>query len=365
MIRSATFPGRYVQGPGALARLGQEGARLGSHVIVLADANLPADVVNAIGRDGVEVTVRHVPPSCTPAAVEAARAAAVESGADVVAGMGGGKVIDLARAAADDLNLPFICLPTIAASDAPCSALSVIYDEDGHVLHDRFVRFNPRAVIVDSAVIARAPARLFAAGIGDALATFYEADACFRAGAKNFSSGRQTRLAMAVAATCRDTILELGATALEACRKGEPNEAFEAVLEANILLSGIGFESGGVAAAHAIHHGLAELPETHHFLHGEKVAFGVLVELALNGASDEELKQMADFNRTVGLPTCLADLGVTDMEAALPAVITRATRPGEIIYNEPVRITAAFVETAIRRADAVGRKVREDLSTQR
>jgi len=172
-------------------------------------------------------------------------------------------------------------------------------------------------------------------------------------------------LAMAVAATCRDTILELGATALEACRKGEPNEAFEAVLEANILLSGIGFESGGVAAAHAIHHGLAELPETHHFLHGEKVAFGVLVELALNGASDEELKQMVDFNRTVGLPTCLADLGVTDMEAALPAVITRATRPGEIIYNEPVPITAAFVETAIRRADAVGRKVREDLSTQR
>lgn len=355
MFRTAVFPARYVQGPGALGRLGTECAPFAQKVLCLADKTLPDGIAGQLGGDGAELIVSPTPPHCTMEAIAGVVAEAGKTGADAVAALGGGKVIDLGRAAADDLGLPFVSVPTIAASDAPSSALAVIYDDEGRVVSDQFVRSNPQLVLVDSAVIAAAPARFFAAGMGDALATYYEAVACKRSGAGNLCGGQQTRLAMGVAELCRDTILGHGAIALEETKSGNPGEAFEAVLEANILLSGIGFESGGVAGAHAIHHGLAELPETHGALHGEKVAFGVLVELALRDASDSEIAEIAWFNSLVGLPLTLEALGISDADSAIPVIARRATQAGEIIHNEPFPVDRPMVEAAIRRADTIGK----------
>jgi len=358
MLRTAVFPGRYLQGPRALSFFGEETARLGRRPVIFIDRNVPVNVIEMIGRDLVETVVRQVEPTCTLAAIDAAVDVAREVGADVVAGMGGGKVIDLGRAAADNLSLSYVAIPTVAASDAPCSSLAVIYDENGKVLNDRFVRSNPRLVIVDSNVIAGAPPRFFASGIGDALATYYEALACHRSGATNMCGGRATEMAMAISKLCRDIVVSKGADAMAECRSGRPGSAFESVLEANILLSGIGFESGGVAAAHAIHHGLAECYETHHALHGEKVAFGVLVELALNNATDSEIFEIAKFNISVGLPVTLGELGISDIATALPIIVKRATRAGEIIFNEPIEITPERVADAIRRAEQIGQTLR-------
>lgn len=356
MIKTAAFPARYVQGPGALAQLPAEIARFALSALVLVDQTLPEPLIGAVPEGD---TLRAVPvrPACTLAAIAAAAETAQAANADAICAMGGGKVIDLGRAVADQLRLPFVSIPTVAASDAPCSGLSVIYTEEGAVVEDRFVRSNPRLVVVDSAVIAQAPARFLAAGIGDALATFLEADACFRSGNQNMVGGTQSLLAMQAARLCLDTILEHGAEAMRQCRAGSPGPALEAVLEANILLSGIGFESGGVAAAHAIHHGLADLPETHGALHGEKVAFGVMVELVLNAADDDELTRIARFCRTIGLPITLAELGVTASPTTIDRIAARATRSGEIIYNEPVDITPEKVAQAILGADQFGTKI--------
>ncbi len=355
MYRTAVFPARYVQGPGSLGTLGTECASFAQKVLCLVDNTLPEGTTSMVGGKGAELIIAPTAPRCTMATIAEVVAEAGKTGADAVAALGGGKIIDLGRAAADDLGLPFVSVPTVAASDAPCSALAVVYDDEGRVVTDRFVRFNPQLVLVDSTVIAAAPARFFAAGMGDALATFYEAVACKRSGAGNLCGGQQTRLAMAVAELCRDTILGHGSAALEEMKSGKPGAAFEAVLEANILLSGIGFESGGVAAAHAIHHGLAELPETHGALHGEKVAFGVLVELALNDASDTEIAEIASFNSLVSLPRTLEALGISETDRAIPAIARRATQAGEIIHNEPFPVDQPMVERAIRRADAIGR----------
>ncbi|MCV2894657.1 glycerol dehydrogenase [Lentibacter sp. XHP0401] len=356
MMRQAVFPARYVQGPGALGRFGSEAARIGTRIYGIVDAGLPDGVIDGLNTIAITLTMERVAGACTELAIASAAEAAMKAGADAIAGFGGGKTIDLARATADKLNLPFISIPTVAASDAPCSALAVIYDEEGHVLRDQFVRWNPQLVLVDSTVISAAPVRLFIAGIGDALATYEEAIACYRSGASNMTGGAQTRLAMAVAETCRATLFEHGAQAVADCRASRSSEAFEAVLEATVLMSGVGFESGGVAAAHAIHHGLAALAETHHMLHGEKVAFGVLVELALNDADDETLAQYVAFNRSVGLPATLGDLGIINIDEALTVIIERATRAGEIIYNEPVAVTPIAVEAAILRANKFGDK---------
>lgn len=358
MLARGVFPARYVQGPGALAAFGAEAARIGNSVLLLSDATLPEAALAGLDATGVTLHMEHVTPDCTDAAISERVAQGRALGVAAVAGFGGGKVIDLARATADALNLPMISVPSSAASDAPCSALAVVYDNSGQVVRDQFVRWNPRIVLVDTSVIAAAPARLLSAGMGDGLATYYEALACHRSGAANMASGAQPRLAMAAAELCRDTILEHGGAALAEHRAGAPGRAFEAVVEANILLSGLGFESGGVAAAHAIHHGLAELPETHHALHGEKVAFGVLVELALNSASDDEISDVARFCQSVVLPVCLSDLGIADTDAALPIITARATRDGEVIFNEPVEITPDTVRAAILRADALGQSIK-------
>ncbi|SET97219.1 glycerol dehydrogenase [Paracoccus homiensis] len=354
-LLTAAFPARYVQGPDALGHFGEEAARFGQRILVLADATLPEEIVARLDPTGVEMTVETVEPAATETAISYAVDRAKALGADAIAGLGGGKTLDQARAAADICRLPFISVPSSASSDAPCSALAVIYGEDGEVIEDRFVRTNPALVLVDSSVILSAPARLLAAGIGDALATWFEARACLMSGANNMTGGRQTRLAMQIAETCYDTLIEYGVTALADLKGGFLSPALEAVIEANILMSGLGFESGGVAAAHAIHHGLAELRETHGALHGEKVAFGVLVGLVLNDAPIEEITKVREFLAQTGLPTYLGAVGITDADAAIPVIAKRACRAGEIIHNEPIEITTALVEAALREADLIGR----------
>lgn len=342
------FPGRYVQGPGALAQLALADTLPGPGPFLILDGalfdRLSAELAGIL--DPMPPLLRHGG-ECSADEIARIAATARKAGAGVLVGIGGGKVLDTVKAAAADLGLPVVVVPTIAASDAPCSALSVIYHPDGTVSHDRFLPRNPDLVLVDTRIIARAPARFLAAGIGDALATWYEADACRQSGARNCMGLPGTPLAFAIAAQCRQVILDHGAAALAECDRHEAGPALERVVEANILLSGIGFESGGVAAAHAIHHGLCELPDVHHHLHGEKVAIGVLAGLILAGQRDE-FAAIRAFCASVRLPVRLSDIGIRDASPArLRIVAERATRQGEIIHNEPYPVTADMVVAAL------------------
>ncbi|MBB3966141.1 glycerol dehydrogenase [Rhizobium metallidurans] len=348
--RGARFPGRYIQAAGAIGLLGQEAQAYGKRAVALLDRGvfgmLEKSVSDAFdGQADVEI-VRHGG-ECSESEIASLVARARTVGADVIIGVGGGKALDTAKAAARDLGLPVIVAPTIAASDAPCSALAVVYNDDGTVAYDSFLPANPNLVLVDTVLIAAAPARFLAAGIGDALATWYEADACRQSGAFNCMRMPGLPLAFEVARFCRETILEFGAAALSECDAKTAGPAIERVVEANILLSGIGFESGGVAAAHAIHHGLCELEDVHHHLHGEKVAIGVLAGLKIQGRHDE-FARVRDYCQSVRLPTRLADIGIAEAsQEKLEIVARRACRAGEIIHNEPMPVTEAMVIGAL------------------
>lgn len=351
-LKGVRFPGRYIQGPGALARLGPEAAGYGPRALVLLDAgvfDLFEAKVRAAFAGQAQAVVERFGGECTLGAIDATAATARAAGAAAIVGMGGGKALDTAKAAAIDAGLPVIVVPTIAASDAPCSALSVIYHDDGSVSHDRFLPRNPDLVLVDTEIIAAAPPRFLAAGIGDALATWYEAASCEKSGGLNCLSLPGLPLAYTIAAACRDVIFEHGAAAMAECARGAPGPALERIVEANILMSGLGFESGGVATAHAVHHGLTMLDETHHALHGEKVAIGILTGLAMQGR-DAEFARVAQFFAAVGLPTSLAGIGVTDTsDETLRVVAERACRPGEIIHNEPFPVEPDMVVAGLRR----------------
>ncbi|GAA1993412.1 glycerol dehydrogenase [Catenulispora subtropica] len=363
MLSVFSSPGHYVQGRDATAALGPEMLRLGltGPVLIVAAPSaerLLGDAWRSTFKDtGADYGIHRFGGECSRAEIARIREAAQGAGAAVVVGAGGGKALDAARAAADELGLSFVSCPTAASNDAPCSALSVIYSEAGEFEAYQLVARNPALVLVDSSAVVRAPARLFSAGMGDALATWYEARTCVAGHVKNMRGGASTRSAAALAELCHRTLLADGPAALSAVRHQLLTPAVERLIEANTLLSGLGFESSGLAAAHAVHNGLTAAPQTHGFLHGEKVAFGVLTQLVLEGAPSEEIAQVLEFCTAVGLPVTLGGLGLAGIDRALVRTIAeRTVAPGETVHNEPFVVDAPMVADALLAADSLGRE---------
>ena len=211
-------------------------------------------------------------------------------------------------------------------------------------------------VLVDTDIVAAAPARLLVSGMGDALATYFEARACQASGASNCVGGKVTLAAMSLARLCYETLLADGLKAKLAVERHVCTKAVENVIEANTYLSGVGFESGGLAGAHAIHNGLTAIPETHSLYHGEKVAFGTLVQLVLENAPLEELEEVLEFCTEVGLPTTLADLGVENpTQEQLMEVAKLACADADTLHNMPFPVDAESVYAAILAADELGK----------
>ncbi len=226
--------------------------------------------------------------------------------------------------------VPCINVPTIAATDASTSAASLVYSESGTVEATIVFPANPSMVLVDTLVLAKAPVRLLVAGMGDALATYFEADMCLRSSSPSVQTGAQsTRTAQALARLCFDILMDYGIQAKSEAESGIPGPALEAVAEANVLLSGLGFESGGLSASHAVGHAFHHIRQLfgQPLFHGELVAFGTLVQLVMEGRGPELLDRIFGFCKTVGLPTTFSDMtlgGVAD--AAIETVALVASK---------------------------------------
>ena len=363
MLTVFCSPSRYTQGSNATLSLGREMAVLGltGPALILAGNSAIAALSDtwrqSLGEAGMEYQVCRFGGECSLAEIERGKRQARDQRARVIVGAGGGKVLDTARAVAADLGLPVVNCPTVASSDAPCSALSVIYTEEGAFLQYRIYGKNPDLVLVDTQVIAQSPPRLLVAGMGDALATWFEAKTCVDGNIKNMRGGGSSQSALALAELCYRTLLRDGADALSALQNQSPTPALERLVEANTLLSGLGFESSGLAAAHAVHNGLTAVPETHAYFHGEKVAYGVLVQLILEQKPGPVREEVLDFATKVGLPTTLAEIGLAEMTGEmLDQIAARTTAEGETIHNEPFAVKPRMVAEAIRAADAMGRE---------
>ena len=357
MLKSILFPGKYLQGIGALDELPSLIKRFGRQGLILAS---PTAYHKILPDRGMDLNAHSLPVErfagecCEP---ELSRLAALirEKNVDVLIGMGGGKTIDTAKIAADRAHIPVIIVPTIASTDAPCSGCAVLYSEHGVFESVHYQKFNPAVVLVDMEIIAKAPVRFLVAGMGDALATWFEAKSCSDTQSQNECGGLGTLTGLNLARLCYDTLLEYGLIAKIAAEQHIITPALEHIVEANILLSGIGFESGGLASAHSIHNGLTALEETHAYYHGEKVAFGVLAGLQLTGAPPEISATVFSFCEEVGLPTTLADIGLRNPDRnQLMLVAEKACAAGEYIHHEAGNITPEKVLHAMLAANAIG-----------
>lgn len=361
MSRIIVSPSKYIQGAGELKNICSHIGGLGDSFFIISSPSglkrFQKTVEQSFEGSGKKLYFEGFNRECTKKEIERLKGIAAECGANVIVGIGGGKTLDTAKCVAEASRFPVAIVPTIASTDAPTSACSVIYNEDGTVDGAVYFRKNPDIVLVDSEVVVNAPVRLLVSGMGDALATYFEARACMRANTLNCSKGNCSKAAMAIAELCYETLLSDGFMAKCAAQSHVCTKAVENIIEANTYLSGIGFESGGLAAAHAVHNGLTAIPETHNFYHGEKVAFGTIVQLVMEGAPEEELFEVIDFCKRVGLPSSLADLGIDPADDRLKMAAKLAVKEDETIHNMPFKVTDEMVYTAIIAADAISKSL--------
>ena len=376
MTQIFASPGRYVQGYKELEKILRHISWFGSTYLVITSkgrkAALAATLDAGFAAAGKKLQYVILDGEVTKKGIQKIVAEKKDAKCDGVIGIGGGKVLDTAKAVAYYLKLPICIVPTIASNDAPTSSLSVIYREDGAFDDVLFYEKSPDVVLIDTSIIVQAPARLLVAGMGDALATYFEARTCVDAYRDNFlgtaeggmSGGsrgsKATVTAMAIAELCYRILLEDGVQAKLACEKKCVTKAFNRIVEANSLMSGIGFESTGVATAHAVYCGFSELRGREHLFHGEYVAFGTIAMLLLEGKPKAEIDTVVRFCMSVGLPVTFADMGLADMtEAELDLVVRTAASPTQTAQVEPFAITTEEMKAAILLADEVGKLYRK------
>lgn len=356
-------PARYIQGTNILKDIPDYVSQLGQRLLLLTSRGNHErlrDIYDLISeREDFTTRIVDFEGECTMAEIQRLNQICREEDIQVIAGVGGGKVIDTAKAVSHYMKLGLVVVPTTASSDAPCSALSIIYKEDGGLDQLLWLRANPDIVLVDVALIAMAPAHLLAVGMGDAMATWYEMKECWRRDADNFCGGRITLAARAIAKECCRTLKKEGYQAYLAVQEHCVTPALEHVVEANTLLSGIGFESGGICAAHPINNGIAELPETHAKMHGEKVAFSLICQLVLAGESEETIDEIVTFFSKIGLPVTLAELGVDEITEEQLTLVGEIAAQDPCTANLPLRVDAEAIKAAVLAADRIGREYKK------
>lgn len=359
MNRILRSPAQYVQGKGVLGQLGDYLKDYhGGALVILSESGkkrFGTLIAESFVTGACPVMIESFGGECTRTEVERLAQIAKKERLDIVVGVGGGKVLDTAKGAAHSAGIAAAVVPTAASTDAPCSSLAVLYCENGEFDAYLYLKNCPELVLVDTTVISKAPARLLTAGMGDALATYFEARACKGSGKKNQLGTLPTTIATEIAALCWKHLKASGAAAKTAIEAGACTEAVEIIVEVNTYLSSVGFESGGLAAAHAIQKGFTHIPELHQVYHGEKVAFCTVTQLILENAPKEELQEVLEFCCSVGLPVSFADMGYTERE---PAVVRRAAEmacvPGSTVHNMPFEVTPDAVYAALLAADAAG-----------
>ena len=272
---------------------------------------------------------------------------------DVVVGVGGGSAIDTSKATAYYEKKRIAIIPTVCATDAPCTGLSVIYNDDHTFNSYLFYPNNPDFVLVDSLVIANAPTKFLVAGMGDALGTYFEARECYKTSSLSLENGGITLSSLALCKLCYETLLKCGKEAKISCDNHLVTPELEAIIEANTYLSGVGADNGGLCVAHSFYNGVSSLGKKT-AMHGCCVAYGTLVQLVLENNDKEEFNTVREFMHSVGLPLTLEEVGITKEDVHEVAVASCAN--GESIHNFSGDVSVKELEDAILLVDAINKE---------
>lgn len=358
--RAFGSPSRYIQGPGEIRNLPKFAANYGQSALVLIDPFFYPEYKETIPAmfqaQGMRAYTVEYCGKCSDETREAliAYTRTLPEIPDTFIGIGGGQVCDMNKAIGAAFGKAFISVPTSLATDAPTSTHSIINNE-GQMPYLLVHTKNPDYVVVDTEITVRSPIHMLISGIGDALATYIEAECSW--GHNNVCNAgggtyRPTRLGMAVAKLSYEILLEKGVAAVRAARAHVRTPAYEDVAEATVLLSGLGFECTGVSIAHGLQAAFHVL-DCKPLLHGLGVGYCTLVQLVLMN-DNARFEEIFDFCRTVGLPVCTADLGLTEenREENICRLVEEAYANRWNIQNMPFHISKVMLHDAILYLDA-------------
>jgi len=353
ILQLSIAPARVIRGADALAQAGRTIAQLGARPLVIGGSKTTAAVrptLDAAAAEAdLELDYASYGNECSEASLATLRRQAEAHQADLIIGVGGGKALDAAKLVAYQQQLPVVTVPTSAATCAAWTALSNVYSQQGAFQYDVSLATCPDLLILDYDLVQTASQRTLVAGIGDALAKWYEASV-------SSGSSEQTLIIAAVqqARVLRDLLFQKSLAALQA----PGSQVWREVVDATVLLAGVVGGLGGAqcrtVAAHAVHNGLTHLLQSHGTLHGEKVAYGILVQLRLeemlqgNLLAASSRQQLLKFYGETGLPQSLAALGLMKVTLAdLDRAAEIACRPGSDIHHLPFEITPADLMAAM------------------
>jgi len=344
----AIAPAQLLRGNGILSQLPKYLSRYGNKALVIAGET--ANQVTASYLSNIDLEIIHADAiaDCTDENLAMLHHLVQRESPDAIIGIGGGKVLDTAKLIAHQCQLPIATVPTTGATCAAWTALSNVYAADGAFSYDVTLDRCPDLMIVDYEVIATAPKRTLISGIGDAIAKWYESSV-------SSGSSEKTMVIAAVqeARILRDILFQKSAEAI-----ANPNsQVWREVVDATVCLAGaiggIGGASCRTVAAHAVHNGLTHLHQAHGILHGEKVAYGILVQLRLEEFQGNQLAassrhQLLKFYQEIGLPTSLADLGLSKVTLAeLEHIAAIACQPNSDIHRLPFSVSPSQVLAAM------------------
>ena len=357
--RSVTAPMKFFVNKGLFANLSEYTQSVGKSPYIIADPFIYERTKEEVGPEYEDSVIVEFGGENSNTEIDKNKEDYEESDADFIIGIGGGKTMDNAKAVAHQADTSVVIFPTLAASDAPATSVSVLYSDEGEFEKYLFLPNNPDIVIADLDILASTPEDHFAAGMADAIASWIEGRVAFETDGENLTENRTSYTGYGITKFGYETIRKYGVQALQAVKDDIVTNAFGRTIEASVYMSGVGSEAAGITAAHAIHNGMTSVPDLHGAKHGEKVAFGLITTLILEGASDKKVYDLANFFKEIELPLTLKDLGLTEFkEEELRQVAEEACDPEDTMTNMSIEVTPDDVYQAILLTDKVMQRVK-------
>ncbi|MDH6124711.1 iron-containing alcohol dehydrogenase family protein [Kitasatospora sp. GP82] len=256
---------------------------------------------------------------------------------DAIIGLGGGKIIDAAKYAAARVGLPLVAVATNLAHDGICSPVSILDNDAGR---GSYGVPSPIGIVVDLDVIAKAPPRFVASGIGDVISNI---SACADWELSQTVTGEKVDgLAVAMARSAGENMLRHPGSLAD-------QDLLTCLTEA-LVLSGIAMNIAGSTrpssgACHEISHALDVLYPKRSAQHGEQVGLGAAFASFLRG--ERELTGLiVDRLRFHGLPVTAAQIDFTEAEFTKAVHYAPNTRPGRFTILEHLDLSPSDIRDA-------------------
>ncbi|MCG8484403.1 MAG: glycerol dehydrogenase [Clostridia bacterium] len=357
--KAAKFPNKFVQARNALSQVSLHTEFLGDKILVIADkivTELIKDKILSSYKDSdVKVDFEIFNGLCCDDEIYRIQDIVEEKGYNLVFAAGGGRATDTAKIVCDNLNLPIVIIPTIVATDAPSTGLAIKYTSKGEVEEWVFLPKCPDLIIVDTEIVAKAPVKFLKAGMGDALATYFEARTTYQKPGINASMSGVSEMALCISERIYSLIKEYGKQAIIANKNGVVAPALEKIIEVNALMSGVGGENGGGCLPHALYDALEIIPECKKYQHGEIVSFGVLVHLIAECSPLEEIKEYINLCKELDLPVTLSQIGLENVLDDQLYQVAEGVQQSFLMENQKGCLSKKEVVEYIRIADVFGK----------